>query len=59
MKSLLVLILILALIFFIVREVPKTVAPQREVNPGWATMRYDGPWYGQRTLENYVSSSCA
>lgn len=58
MKSLLVLILILALLFFIVSEAPKTLAPQREVNPGWATMRYDGPWYGKRTLENYVSSPC-
>jgi hypothetical protein len=48
MKSLLVLILILLIIFLIVREVPRTITPLGEVNPGWATMRYDAPWYGER-----------
>jgi len=51
MKSLLVLILILVLIFFIVNEVPRTITPLGEVNPGWATLRYDGPWYGERHFE--------
>ena len=48
MKSLLTLILILVLVFFLVREVPRTVGPKRDVNPGWAVLRHDGPWYGQR-----------
>jgi hypothetical protein len=48
MKSLLVTVLLLMLIFFVVREAPRTIAPVGEVNLGWATMRYDAPWYGER-----------
>lgn len=48
MKTLAALVLLLVLLFFIAREGPKVVRPRREIEPGWATLRYDGPWYGQR-----------
>lgn len=48
MKSLALLILLLVILFFIAREGPKAVRPRREIEPGWATMRHDGPYYGRR-----------
>lgn len=51
MKTLAILILLLVILFFIAREGSRVVKPQREINPGWATMRHDGPWYGRRHFE--------
>ena len=48
MKTLVTFILLILILFFIVREGPKVLSPRRPYEPGWATMRYDGPWYGQR-----------
>jgi hypothetical protein len=39
----------LILAYFIVAQ-GTHVLSLRPYNPGWATMRYDDPWYGKRHL---------
>jgi len=52
MRSLILLVLFLVIVFFIIREMPRAAEPRVDVNPGWAVMRYDGPWYGERLLKD-------
>jgi hypothetical protein len=46
MNTLLILIGLLFLIYFITIQAPKIMFPYM-INKSWATMRYDGPWYGE------------
>ena len=50
MKSLFILIALLILVYFIVVHGTRVLYPRR-YNPGWASMRYDDPWYGTRHFE--------
>lgn len=48
MKSLFILIALLVLVYLIVAQGKHIIFPRSTINPGWANMRYDDPWFGKR-----------